>query len=678
MLPRCEISIFNLQYSSSSFPFARLCPLPFYVSRTLTYQSVSRVSNDLTSTFRYPPLKLGRKTSAQPTIRLLELFPGRSIDPVQCQLKPVSLLDSPSYEALSYCWGDPRGQRAITCNNERLNVPRNLEEALRGLRLSDRKRTLWADAVCINQSDTAEKDNQVRLMRTVYAQASRTLIWLGELNDRHEKGISVFASLSVKIGLVGCRWLNRAHNIPSITIRDTRTGVSRTLPPFSNEIYLSLIRMLRRPWFQRAWVVQEVVVSNKPTILWNFVEYDWGELIRALQNMCAVKFPLAFIFSLQHIAAIESERRRYKSSNIELLGLLLRQQRCSAADPRDKVFSFCGLVTTSPTRRGVRISYREDTVSIYRRVAVKALRDTETLDLLSRPPLLTALKLPGLPSWVPDWSICASSSMASTFGIGPRSLAATEARFGPKTRPKFAAAGSSRYVPDYSSSLHELIVEGYVFDTITEVGQVFEGVELPNAITTLISIGKSWTQTLRTFLKARMVIITWQEMIRTHSSTILPPDQALDDIFWQTVCAGELFKSTKVASAAEFWKRATRNSGFRVQDIPSFLHPIGFAYCFFLLIWHLTSNKPFLEYELQGRFILNRKMIRTAQGYIGLASGTAKVGDLLSICKGSSVPLALRQFENSGRWELVGDAYVHGIMQGELFEDSKCRKIIII
>jgi len=504
------------------------------------------------------------------------------------------------------------------------------------------------------------------------------LIWLGELNDRHEKGISVFASLSVKIGVAAVRWRNRANNIPSITIRDTKTGVSRTLSPFSNEIYVSLIRMLRRPWFQRAWVVQEVVVSKKPTILWNFVEYDWGELIQALQNMCAVKFPLAFIFSLQHIAAIESERRRYKSGNIELLGLLLRQQRCSAIDPRDKVFSFCGLIKTSPTSRAVRISYKEDTMSIYREVAVTVLRDTKTLDLLSRPPLLTAPKLPGLPSWVPDWSICAGSSTASTFGIGPRSLAATEARLGPKTRPKFTAAGNSRYVPDYSSSLHELTVEGYTFDTITEVGLVFEGVELPTAITTLISICKGWTQTLRTFLKARMVIITWQEMIRTHSSTLLPPGPALDDIFWQTVCAGELFKSAQVTSAAEFWKRATRNSGFRVQDIPSFLHPIGFVYSLFLLVWHLTSNKPLIEYELQGRFILNRRMIRTAQGYIGLASGAARVGDLLSICKGSGVPLVLRRFENSDRWELVGDSYVHGIMQGELFEERKCRKIIII
>jgi len=223
-----------------------------------------------------------------------------------------------------------------------------------------------------------------------------------------------------------------------------------------------------------------------------------------------------------------------------------------------------------------------------------------------------------------------------------------------------------------------LIVEGYIFDTIIEVGPVFEGVELPNAITTLISICKSWTQTLRTYLKARMVIITWQEMIRTHSSTLLPPGQALDDIFWQTVCAGELFKSAQIASAAEFWKRATRNSGLRVQHIPSFLHPIGLVYCSFILIWQLTSSKPVLEYELQGRFILNRRMIRTAQGYIGLASGTARVGDLLSICKGSGVPLVLRPFENSRRWEHVGDAYVHGIMQGELFQESKCRKIVII
>jgi hypothetical protein len=667
------------RYRHPALQLAQLGALTLHCSRILTFRLSCPVSSDINySAFRYSPLQWEARTSVQPTIRLLELLPGQSIDRLECHLKEVSLFSSPQYEAVSYCWGNPRDQRSIICNNERLNIPRTLEEALRGLRLLDRPRILWVDAVCINQADIAEKDSQVQLMRTIYSQASRTLIWLGELNDRYDKGISVFATLSIKIALAALRWRFLSNECPTILIRDTKTGISRIRLPFSNDFHLDLVRMLRRPWFQRAWVVQEVVVSKKPTILWDSVEYKWEDLVRALKYMSTVNFPLAFIVSMQHVASIENERLRYKSGRIDLLGLLLRHQRCLATDQRDKVYSFCGLIDSSPAKRSVRVNYNDDAASIYREVAVRILQHDQSLDLLSRPPLPTMSKIPGLPSWVPDWSICTNSGMVRTFGLGPRSLAGTEGRFRATTRPQFKTASGSRYLPEYSTTFDELTVEGYVFDAITEVGPVFEGVELPNAVTTLIRVGKSWMDTIRTFLQARMVIINWRQMIQVHSGTVYVTGEPIDEAFWQTVCAGELHKSVPVVFAAQVWKRVTRYSGVRITHIPRFLDPLGLVYSLFLLVWHLISNQPLLEYELQGRYTLNRRMIRTSQCYIGLASCSANVGDQLAICKGSSVPLILRRLGRSDRWELVGDTYLHGAMQGELFVKSKCKKMVLI
>jgi hypothetical protein len=80
--------------------------------------------------------------------------------------------------------------------------------------------------------------------------------------------------------------------------------------------------------------VQEVVVSRRPTLLWDLYEYEWEDVVQALKVMATVKFPLAFLVSLQHMAAIENERQRYRTGDVELLGLLLRQQRCLSTDPR--------------------------------------------------------------------------------------------------------------------------------------------------------------------------------------------------------------------------------------------------------------------------------------------------------------------------------------------------------
>jgi hypothetical protein len=68
----------------------------------------------------------------------------------------------------------------------------------------------------------------------------------------------------------------------------------------------------------------------------------------------------------------------------------------------------------------------------------------------------------------------------------------------------------------------------------------------------------------------------------------------------------------------------------------------------------------------------------TKKGYMGLAEGQVEVGDKVFVVRGSSVPLVLRPVTkssrkgvgNSTRYTLVGRAYVHGIMDGEMWKDE--------
>lgn len=80
----------------------------------------------------------------------------------------VELEHAPEYEAISYAWGDPENTMPIFCNGRELGVTVNLIDAFVRVRHPDRPRTLWADAVCINQGSVHERSHQVSFMGRIY------------------------------------------------------------------------------------------------------------------------------------------------------------------------------------------------------------------------------------------------------------------------------------------------------------------------------------------------------------------------------------------------------------------------------------------------------------------------------------------------------------------------------
>jgi hypothetical protein len=119
-------------------------------------------------------------------IRLLDLQPRRSGGGIKCTMRHVRLSEEPQYEALSYMWG-PKNYRKIEVNGAVFAVRQNLQNALLELRLEKNTRTLWIDAICINQDDISERNHQVTQMGMIYKNAVRCVAWLGHsdslLND---------------------------------------------------------------------------------------------------------------------------------------------------------------------------------------------------------------------------------------------------------------------------------------------------------------------------------------------------------------------------------------------------------------------------------------------------------------------------------------------------------------
>jgi hypothetical protein len=136
--------------------------------------------------FIYSPLVTER------SIRLLRILPGLDEEVIRCELQaatlsPPSVEQQPPFEALSYVWGPPDPPQNIICNGVVKTVTPNLASALRRIRASEEfvRRAFWIDALCINQDDLDERNQQVLLMRELYARADNVIVHLGEDGDSH-------------------------------------------------------------------------------------------------------------------------------------------------------------------------------------------------------------------------------------------------------------------------------------------------------------------------------------------------------------------------------------------------------------------------------------------------------------------------------------------------------------
>src|SRR5690242_19071913 len=136
----------------------------------------------------YPGLPLDNHDS----FRIMHLQPGQPGEEIYFRLETVvaaTMQPKPEYEALSYTWGDAYLQREIFCNDDAtrsptpLKVTVNCYEAQQSLRYADQPRSLWIDAICIDQAKIEERNAQVKMMGSIFADAREVVVYLGESAD---------------------------------------------------------------------------------------------------------------------------------------------------------------------------------------------------------------------------------------------------------------------------------------------------------------------------------------------------------------------------------------------------------------------------------------------------------------------------------------------------------------
>ena len=146
--------------------------------------------------------------------RILVLYPGEPTDAIIGHIVRQDLDHIvQDYTALSYTWGDVNKTAAIRCiiddriplksgasrsedyDAGELQVTENLLGALQRFRRRDEMTALWVDAICIDQGNVEERNQQVQIMGEIYGRALKTAMWLGEAADDSDEGFKLIEEL---------------------------------------------------------------------------------------------------------------------------------------------------------------------------------------------------------------------------------------------------------------------------------------------------------------------------------------------------------------------------------------------------------------------------------------------------------------------------------------------------
>ncbi|KAE8448809.1 hypothetical protein EG329_008811 [Mollisiaceae sp. DMI_Dod_QoI] len=395
---------------------------PSAAKQTCTGQgsNLSTMSSPTTRTiFEYEALV------EEDAFRLIFLQPSRNDSaPIQCSIKHSTLSHyehelQDHYTALSYVWGDPNDLRTIFVDRKPVQITTSLESALRHLREQESGRVLclWADALCINQTDISEKNHQVQQMGAIYATAHHTVIYLG------------VSTTEIDFAFEQLQLFQRRH--PG---RVSITHLDGSNPEELQTVWNILgTRVLTRPWFKRVWVFQELVLSHDPWIQCGTRRIRWDkfcEISSAIEKQCAnvpgraigtvdvTEKPQPNILRTLHEMQTRRCEFHYTIKHIKngnnynsLLDLLSLRRGLGVSDARDLVFAHLGLaVDYRQDPKALSVDYTLSCAQIFTEAARYMIEQgalDKVLDHVWN--VETADRLPGLPFWAPDWTVAKSS-----------------------------------------------------------------------------------------------------------------------------------------------------------------------------------------------------------------------------------------------------------------------------
>lgn len=551
--------------------------------------------------------------TSQHQIRLLHLTPSSNRrHSIVCHFSITSLSAGGQhcdYEALSYAWGEPVLDRTVQIGGTQFAVTANLLSILRALRYGDRVRRLWIDAISIDQHNVLERSHQVSRMNDIYSKASNVIVWLGEPRSDAALAFEFLRDFGNPGGYPPSRRVERNAEQTAMSVRS----------------------LLTRSWWTRIWTAQEWILAKHSVFQSGQLTLDGGVLLQCLDHFrrhvksvdcCDMQLASDFLFqigdSLQPMLALESVKQSYAEQDFSYsLGFLRVRQ---ATDPRDKVYGVLALAAQRYVGL-LKADYTLPVERVYEQITVALIQRTGNLDIFSHiaPNQTRTLDVP---SFVPDWTVEIGKEYSGDWTARFRNLGRYNACQG---KPA-----------DFQSAPGTIRIRGLVTDSIVTMAP----------------------RRLGSYRKTR----SYCNEILDDMYEIAKPDddeyyqgqhQTRKEAFWLAMCGGfedlgsqkrDYISKSRLLSYQCFedweeWFRGPRTT-YQTSD------------------YQLRSVTDSIASVSKGRTFCT-----TEKGLMGWIPKLSRPGDVVAVLTGGRVPFVLRP--NSGYYEMLGDAYIHGIMDGE-------------
>ncbi|KAE8440599.1 hypothetical protein EG329_007045 [Mollisiaceae sp. DMI_Dod_QoI] len=299
------------------------CSASHYSGNPISYGDAPR--------FAYSPLE-------EQQIRLIELLPGTRESPINCRIVHSGLkFYSESYECLSYMWGPSLNPHSVSINGRIMHVRQNLRAALEAIRDEVRPRTVWIDALCINQEDVHERNKQVAIMGKIFHHAFKVLVWLGGGADDNDM---LFDHIKPQEDW-GYKWDG----------------------PLDLRSAEAMLAFYCRPYWRRVWVIQEILGATSLDLFCGtkciqMDKYRWG-FTSFLEKMKKLRregnnppwFTEALQESIEQSPGCLILRQQYggKTEDFSLLRLLEMCASCKSECQlvHDRIYGLIGILKSS-------------------------------------------------------------------------------------------------------------------------------------------------------------------------------------------------------------------------------------------------------------------------------------------------------------------------------------------
>ena len=546
---------------------------------------------------------------------------------------------------------------------------------------------LWVDAICINQADLTERGAQVSLMADIYQGAKKTIVWLGEegpppgVEELLTTFVAEFVKLPIEFPFRKNDWQCRDR---TITERLGEKACRLWRKEWSN-LFAFLVR---RRWFSRGWVVQEVLSRwlfdrDSVEIFAGSFHMSWWPLLVFLARMTSLNWrrwivdshnradPYRTAFTMLCRSAttfegLERNIRRFRSrdyarmrekfgcesddeiKHVVFFEIIRRLKVQSFTDHRDTVYGCLGLLSLAyPGERTAMLiepNYDASATQVLTDVAWVMLRSMPYLEVLScTDPESDA----DLPSWVPDWleyqGMTSVRSIASTFtGNG-----------------QYDASGVKSPRSSISVEGGQLMLVG---TRVAIVSDRFSKNMLTNGTTGIFE----WLL----------------ELLGSRDGLYSPTGEAQDQALCRTLVA-DIFDAEDdnyVSGCRTWW---AHKLVARKRDLGPASNEAAMIDDLVLNARHDPATRwiPSLDAirdaarrsradniidEVIHRLWVYRRFISSDEGHFGLAHRSVRTGDEVWILAGGRTPYILRKRRRRNGYKLLGEAFLHGMMYGEL------------